>query len=99
MVQFSGPKIPTRPRGPMTTLGTPTELLSPLEWLLLELLQFDGVYPNEGEVLEFIKGKLTTWSVDYQQDAARNLFVYMPGGAGPQLALVGHVDIAAPLNG
>lgn len=65
---------------------------------LLQLAAFDEVYPNESKVLDYVKERLTVAKVTYKQDQIGNIVAYIPGQQPDSLAIVGHVDIAAPLN-
>src|SRR5664279_4228718 len=73
--------------------------LSTLEQTFLELVAIDGVHPHEEEVLAYVKKRLEAAAVPYQQDKTGNIVGRIAGGNGPAVAIVGHVDIAAPLNG
>lgn len=65
----------------------------------LELANIDEVYPNEHEVLAYVKHRFKRAGVTYRQDATGNIVATIPGETEKRLAIAGHVDIAAPLNG
>ena len=73
--------------------------LTSLEQTFLDLAGIDEVHPHEDKVLAYIEHRLTEAGVPYDQDQAGNIIGRIPGGAGEPVALVGHVDIAAPLAG
>lgn len=75
-----------------------TSKLTPAEQTFLELVAFDEVYPHEDKVLEYVKQRLAKLGLNFAQDKIGNI-VAIIGAGKPELALVGHVDIAAPLNG
>lgn len=76
-----------------------TTPLTPAEHIFLELAAIDEVHPHEQQVLRYITRQLDLAKVAYRQDSAGNIVATLPGGSGPAVALVGHVDIAAPLGG
>jgi putative aminopeptidase FrvX len=66
----------------------------------LELAEIDNVHPDEDEVLAYIKSKLDESKTPYNQDNFGNIVATIPSENDSQpIALSGHVDIAAPLNG
>jgi tripeptide aminopeptidase len=66
----------------------------------LELAEIDNVHPNEDEVLAYIKSKLEESKTLYSQDNFGNIVATIPSYSDSQpIALSGHIDIAAPLNG
>jgi tripeptide aminopeptidase len=73
--------------------------VSALEQTFLDLVAIDEVYPHEHKVLEYITTRLNSAGVSYTKDEAGNIVATIPAATGLPLALVGHVDIAAPLSG
>ena len=71
--------------------------LSKLERTFLDLAAIDEVYPHESKVLTYIEGRLKQAGLAPARDAAGNIVAEI-AGEGVPLALVGHVDIAAPLG-
>jgi len=65
----------------------------------LALAALDEVHPNEDKVLEYIKKRLTDAGVPFKQDKMGNIVGRVKGKSDEALAMCGHVDIAAPLNG
>lgn len=65
----------------------------------LELAAIDEVYPNESQVLAYVKKRLTAADIMYQQDEAGNIVARIDGQGSETIAICGHVDIAAPLLG
>lgn len=65
----------------------------------LALAAIDEVHPNENKVLEYVKNRLTTAGVPFVQDKTGNIVGRIKGKSDEALAMCGHVDIAAPLNG
>lgn len=66
----------------------------------LELAAIDNVHPNEQEVLDYIKKKLDSFEIPYAQDSFGNIVAKLSSSKSRKpIALSGHVDIAAPLNG
>lgn len=65
----------------------------------LALAAIDEVHPNENKVLEYIKNRLTAAGVPFTQDKIGNIVGRIQGTGSEALAMCGHVDIAAPLNG
>lgn len=66
-----------------------------------ELAAIDNVHPNEAEVLDYVMAQLDGCGVQYDQDEYGNIVGNLKSeksGAGT-VAVCGHVDIAAPLNG
>ncbi len=81
-------------------MSNPSQSHSTLEKTFLELAAIDEVHPHENEILAYIKSRLETAEVPYQQDKTGNIVGRIPGAeASEAIALVGHVDIAAPLGG
>ena len=72
--------------------------LTNLEQTFLDLAAIDEVYPNEDKVLTYVTDQLAALGLSYTRDKTGNI-VALLGDSGPSLALVGHVDIAAPLAG
>lgn len=66
-----------------------------------ELIAIDNVHPNEEEVLDYIMSKLDSFEAAYVQDDFGNIIcnLYAEDADAPTIAINGHVDIAAPLNG
>lgn len=65
----------------------------------LELAAIDEVHPGEDKVLEYVKKRLTAAGVPFTQDKIGNIVGRIAGKRDEALAMCGHVDIAAPLNG
>lgn len=66
----------------------------------LELAQIDNVHPDEGQILDYIKLKLSSFGIKFFQDDIGNIVATIPSAENPEefVGLSGHVDIAAPLN-
>ena len=73
--------------------------LTALEHTFLDLAAIDEVHPRESKILTYIKKRLSSVEVAHTQDVAGNIVAHLPATIGETLALVGHVDIAAPLAG
>lgn len=79
---------------------TPAAVLNQkLERTFLDLATIDEVYPHEDVVLAYIKQRLESAKVPYRQDKVGNIVARIPGTDASAVALVAHVDIAAPLGG
>lgn len=67
----------------------------------LDLADIDEVHPNENRVLSYIKDRLAAAAVPFvKQDTAGNIVARIDGQNPEEvIALSGHVDIAAPLQG
>lgn len=76
-----------------------TPAITPLEQTFLDLAAIDEVHPHENQILQYIKRRLDESAVQYRQDTAGNIVARIEAGGGEAVALAGHVDIAAPLNG
>ncbi len=77
----------------------PNSNLTRLEQTFLDLVAIDEVHPNENKVLTYIKNRLKSADIPYQQDKIGNIIALIPGAKGDPVGLVSHVDIAAPLAG
>ena len=65
----------------------------------LDLVAFDETFPNEDQVLQYIKDRLNKAKTPFKQDGFRNIVATIEGRSAEAIALSGHVDIAAPLQG
>src|SRR6185369_11485135 len=70
-----------------------------LEKTFLDLVAIDEVHPHEDKVLADIKQRLDASRTHYHQDKTGNIVARLAGADPRAVALVGHVDIAAPLGG
>lgn len=65
----------------------------------LDLADIDETYPNEDKVLQYVENRLTASNVPYECDKTGNIIARIKGSSDESLAISGHVDNAAPLNG
>ncbi len=70
-----------------------------LENTFQELATINEVHPHEDQVLSYIKRRLKAANVVCRQDQIGNIVARLEGESSDTIALVAHVDIAAPLAG
>ena len=70
-----------------------------LEKTFLELAAIDEVHPHENKVLSYIERRLKQADATYHRDQAGNIIARLNGADSGAIALVGHVDVAASLDG
>lgn len=65
----------------------------------LDLVAFDEVFPNENKVLQYVKDRLKNSKTPFKQDEFGNIVANIAGKSPEAVAICGHLDIAAPLQG
>lgn len=68
--------------------------------LLIKLLSYESITPDDGGSLEFIRSYLGEYEAIWRSEGGvKNLFVYKKFGEGPHLCFAGHVDVVPAGHG